>query len=202
MKRFFLVSAILVMVSAAVALAAQGLRYDVRVALEKAVANEREAVARYEAFAAKADLEGYPGAATLFRANARAEGIHAARFAAILKEHGHEVPAADPPAPAVNGTEDNLRVAASAEAGERDGMYKEAIEKCKLHNAMDIAEIFDTTRDAEVEHGNLCTAAARNLDALKNAKAYYVCGHCGYTTDVRLPLCPSCRKREPPEQIE
>src|SRR5688572_3540651 len=192
MKRvFFGLFALLLVVSAAVA--AEGLRTEVRLIVEKALAGERDAIARYEAFAVKAEEEGYLGAASLFRAAARGEKAHANRFARILKQHGHTVPEAAGHHPLVGGTADNLRAAAAAEAAERDGMYREAVETCRLHKADDLAEIFDQTRDSEVEHNNLCQAAARNLDSMKQDKRYYVCSECGYTTDVKLPLCAACR---------
>ncbi|HET7704712.1 MAG TPA: ferritin family protein [Thermoanaerobaculia bacterium] len=198
MKRVFVgLFALLLIVSAAVA--ADGLRTEVRLIVEKALAGEREAVARYEAFAVKADEEGYPGAAALFRAAARGEKAHANRFAAILKQHGHPVPEPAEHHPAVGDTGDNLRAASNAESAERDGIYREAIEVCKLHKATDLAKVFDQTRDSEVEHNNLCQAAARNLDSMKQDKKYYVCDDCGYTTDVRLPLCPACRSKHAPE---
>jgi len=31
---------------------------------------------------------------------------------------------------------------------------------------------------------------------MKDAKSYYVCLACGYTTEVKLPFCPSCRHNE------
>ncbi len=47
--------------------------------LTNAVVGERQAIARYNAFAVKADEEGYPGAASLFRACAKAESTSARR---------------------------------------------------------------------------------------------------------------------------
>jgi rubrerythrin len=198
MKRVFLgLFALLLMVSAAVA--AEGLRAEVRMIVEKALAGERDAIARYEAFAVKAEEEGYPGAASLFRAAARGEKAHANRFARILKQHGHNVPEGTGHHPLVGDTADNLRTAAAAEVAERDGIYREAVETCRLHKADDLAKIFDQTRDSEVEHNNLCQAAARNLESMKQDKRYYVCNECGYTTDVKLPLCAACRSKEPPD---
>ena len=198
MKRvFFGFFAFLLVISAAVA--AEGLRTEVRLIVEKALAGERDAIARYEAFAIKADEEGYPGAASLFRAAARGEKAHANRFARILKKHGHNVPEGAGHHPLVGDTADNLRAASAAEAAERDGIYREAVETCRLHKADDLAKMFDQTRDSEVEHNNLCLAAARNLESMKQDKRYYVCNECGYTTDVKLPLCAACRSKEPPE---
>ena len=45
--------------------------------LEQAFAGESQASMRYLAFAEKADQEGYPGVAKLFRAAAKAELYHA-----------------------------------------------------------------------------------------------------------------------------
>jgi rubrerythrin len=195
MKRRITVTMVLFM--AVGAFAATGtLTREVRSVVERALAGEREAVARYEAFAAKAAEEGYPGAAALFRAQAKAESTHAERFAAMLRDAGVPVPVADPPQPKVWSTSENLHAAAVSETEERDGIYKEAIETCRSHGASDAAKVFDQTRDSEVEHSNLCAAAGRDMNGMKQEKAYYVCGHCGYTTDVKLPFCPSCQKRE------
>jgi rubrerythrin len=195
MKRRITVTLVLLMAVGAFA-ATNVLTREVRDVVERALAGEREAVARYEAFAVKATEEGYPGAAALFRAQAKAESTHAERFAAILHGAGLEVPAANPPAPKVWSTSENLHAAAASEAEERDGIYKEAVQTCRSHGAPEAAKVFDQTRDSEVEHANLCAAAGRDMNAMKQEKAFYVCGHCGYTTDVKLGFCPSCQKRE------
>ncbi len=166
---------------------------DVRAVMERALANERDAVIRYTAFAARAAEEGYLGAAALFTAQARAEKIHAQRFAAALKERSVPVPPEGSTyKPAVGSTAANLRDAAVAENGERDGIYRDAIETARRHNDPEIAKMFDQTRDVEVEHANLCAAAARNLDSMKEQRTYYVCDRCGYTTDIALGRCPDC----------
>lgn len=194
---------ILVLLSIALAaIAATALPREVRTVLQNALTNEREATARYEVFARKADEEGYRGAAALFRAQAQAERTHAERFAAVLRANEIPLPPEQPFTPNVGTTGDNLLAAASAERAERDGAYREAIETCNLHGATDIAKILDQTRDSEVEHANLCNAAARDLDSMKESKTFYVCGTCGYTTDVRLPFCPACQHKKAPEAVE
>ena len=175
---------------------------EVREVLQRALANEREAVARYEVFARKSEEEGYLGAAALFRAQARAERTHEERFAALLQAHGVTLPDEGTHTPVVGSTAENLRTAASAEKSERDGSYREAVETCNLLGAAEIAKVFDQTRDSEVEHANLCTTAARNLDSMKDAKTFYVCGKCGYTTDVKLPYCPACSHKVAPSAVE
>jgi len=170
---------------------------DVQVTLEKAIANERDAVARYKAFEIKATAEGYLGAASLFHAMAKAEEIHASRFEAVLKDHGVTVaPVGEPHKALVGSTATNLRTAASLETAERDDIYKDAIAVCHRNGDTETAKVFDETRDVEVEHGNLCTAAARNLDQMKEPRTYYICDRCGYTTDLQLPLCPDCMHKD------
>lgn len=200
MKRALLILAVLSIALGAIA--ATTLPREVRNVLQNALTNEREAVARYELFAWKADEEGYRGAAALFRAQAQAERTHAERFAALLRANEIPLPPEQMFTPNAGTTGENLRAAAAAERSERDGSYRDAIESCNLHGATDIAKVFDQTRDSEVEHANLCDAAARDLGSLKNAKTFYVCGKCGYTTDVKLPFCPACQHKKAPEAAE
>lgn len=184
------------------AIAATALPREVRIVLENALTNEREAVARYELYARKADEEGYAGAAALFRAQARAEQTHAERFLALLRDNGTPLPPEQTFTPTAGNTGENLRAAAIAERTERDVAYREAIETCRKHGATEIANLIDQTRDSEVEHSNLCTAAARDLESMKSAKTFYVCGKCGYTTDVNLPFCPACQIRQAPRPVQ
>ena len=201
MKRTLVVSALMSIALGAIA-ATNSLPREVRDAVQRALVKEREAVARYEVYARKADEEGYPGAAALFRAQARAERTHGERFAALLRAHDVAVPAEQTLSPVAGTTRDNLRNAAIAEKAEQDGEYREAIETCKLYNAAEVVKLFDQTRDSEVEHANLCTTAARDLESLKDAKTFYVCGKCGYTTDVKLPFCPACQHKVAPAAVD
>jgi len=162
-------------------------------ALNNAAGNERAAIARYDAFAIKADEEGYQGAADLFRAASRAEKVHLARFTAVMNERGLTIPPQDVKTPVVGTTSANLQASIRAELAERDNIYLDAYKTASSDNDTDVAAVFDQTRDAEVEHANLCQAAARDLDAMKAPHEYRVCTICGYTTDVKFPLCPSCR---------
>ncbi len=175
--------------------------FKVRQVLEKSLTNEREAVARYEAFAQKAEAEGYAGAASLFRACARAEGVHAERFAAALKERGLEAPEVVPSTPVIGSTAENLRAATLAEQSERDSVYKEALSAA--HEAKDAAlvTVLDQTRDTEVEHANLLATALRQLDSFKSAKTFYVCDQCGYTSDFEMGMCPLCRVNKHPHEV-
>lgn len=162
--------------------------------LANAVDGERAAAARYEAYAAQADTDGYAGVACLFRAQAKAERIHLQRFVALMNERGIAVPAEAAPKMNVDATDRNLQNAISAEQTERDSTYLYAVSACNDARDEKVAKVFDITRDSETEHANLCAGALRNMNGLKDAKPFYVCPLCGYTTDVRLSMCPSCAR--------
>jgi rubrerythrin len=193
MKRAFFVLLSVALAAGALA-GARVLPSQVRSILEDALAGERAAIVRYESFAAKAEADGYAGAAALFRAQAKAERTHAARFAALLGVEAF-APSNEPVTASSGSTAENLRAAVMAETAERDGLYRKAVEICNTHGATDIAKVFDQVRDTEVEHANLCMAGSRDLKSLRDPKTFYVCDHCGYTTDVKLPYCPSCQHK-------
>src|SRR5512140_22677 len=90
--------------------------------LQTAFNGESNARARYLAFAVQADQEGHGPVASLFRAAARAEQIHAANHAAVIKKLGAE-PVANIETPVVKSTRENLAAAIEGEVYERDVMY-------------------------------------------------------------------------------
>ena len=202
MKRSWSLSvAILLAVLTASAASAQNSTFQVRHMLDRAYHTEIETAAKYEVFAQKADDEGFPGAANLFRAAARAERVHATRLEKAMKDRGIPVPEVAETTPKIEGTADNLRSSASHELSERDVLYKDAIAAAKEARDDALFKIFDQTRDAEVEHANLMSAAARQMNKMKEDKPYYVCDDCGYTSDIELPLCALCRDRNHPHTV-
>jgi len=201
MKRALFVIALLSIALGTIA-ATTPLPREIRDLLQRSLVREREAVARYELFARRADEEGFRGVAVLFRAQAQAERTHAERFTSLLREHDVAIPAEEAFTPDAGSTRDNLATAAAAERAERDGAYREAVEACNLHGRADIAKVFDQTRDSEVEHANLCTTAARDLESMREPKMFYVCGKCGYTTDVKLRFCPACQHKQAPNAVD
>lgn len=161
--------------------------------LQAAFNGESNARARYLAFADKADAEKYAPVASLFRAAARAEEIHAANHAAVIRKLGG-TPAARIEAPAVGSTRDNLAAAIKGESYERDSMYPEFIKIARAERQKGALESFNYAKTAEGEHANLYTKALQNLDSATGvAVTYYVCTVCGYTTTkVDFEKCPAC----------
>ncbi|MDT8070281.1 MAG: ferritin family protein [Terriglobia bacterium] len=161
--------------------------------LQTAFNGESNAHARYLAFSKKADAEGYGEVASLFRAAARAEEIHANNHAAVIKKLGGK-PEAKIETPAVKTTKENLEAAIKGETYERDSMYPEFLKQARQIRNTDAIQTFNYAKTAEAEHAKLYTAALNNLEKSKGTKAknYYVCGVCGYTVEkITFTKCPS-----------
>jgi rubrerythrin len=162
--------------------------------LQTAYNGESNARSNYLAFAAQADKDGYPAVASLFRAAASAEEIHAANHAVVIRQLGAS-PAATIAKPIVKSTEENLRVAIEGETYERDTMYPEFVKNAKAANLPDAVRTFTLALRAEAEHAKLYTSDLRGLAGLKDRAAvkYKVCPTCGFTTAKRdFKNCPAC----------
>ena len=147
--------------------------------LEAAFAGESQANRKYLAFARKADEEGHPQVAKLFRAAAEAETIHA---------HNH--------LKALNGigsTRENLIEAVAGETHEFKTMYPEMIAIAKEEKETVALRSFMWANSVEKVHAGLYTTA---LDRLGNAiedVEYYICPLCGHTVAGSPPMtCPFC----------
>jgi len=161
--------------------------------LQDAYNGESNAKARYEAFAVKADEEGYLQVASLFRAAAQAEGIHLRNHAAVITGLGAE-PVADIKAPEVKTTKENLEAALKGENYERITMYPDFIKQAEIDKAPKAIRTFKYAMLAEAEHAKYYQEALDNLDAWKDGKKdFLVCSVCGFTTvDTGLQKCPVC----------
>ena len=169
--------------------------------LQVAYSGESNAHSRYLAFAQKADDEGYPQVAGLFRAAARAEEIHQMNHSAVIRGMG-VVPAGIVEFPVVKSTRENLLTAINGEAYEQTTMYPAFIEQADAEGNREAARTFDLARKAEVQHFNLYTNV---LSALANgwdiSGTYHVCIVCGYTVDEPvIDQCISCAS--PAEKYE
>jgi rubrerythrin len=161
--------------------------------LQAAFNGESNAHARYVEFAKEADKEGYAQVASLFRAAARAEEIHANNHATIIKKMGG-TPSVKIDKIEVKSTKDNLQAAIQGETYERDNMYPEFLKEARASGKRDAVETFNMAKTAEAEHAKLYTEALNNLPKMRvKGVTYYVCTVCGYTTTkLDSNKCPSC----------
>ena len=146
--------------------------------LRDAFAGESQANRKYLAFAKKAERDGYPQAAKLFRAAAEAETVHAHAHLKALGEIG--------------STLDNLKVAVAGETHEFKNMYPDMIEEAKAEGSKTAERSFTFANEVEKVHAKLYQKAIDNLDNLEEAD-YYVCSVCGMTVENEPPdRCPVC----------
>ena len=161
--------------------------------LQTAYNGESNAQARYLAFAERADKEGYGPVASLFRAAARAEEVHAANHAAVIRKLGGK-PVAKIDKTIVRSTRDNLATAIQGESYERDVMYPNFLKQARTVGNNDAIQAFNLSKNAEAIHTRLFTDAQTNLNQLRGkGVTYYVCTVCGFTTmKVTFEKCPAC----------
>jgi rubrerythrin len=161
---------------------------------------ESNAAAHYAAFAVKADEEGYLKIGSLFRATARAEQIHAANHAAVIRKLGG-TPQATISADEVSTTVENLKAAIAGELYEVDVMYPDFLREAEAQKNSAARRTFHFALEAEKEHARLFTKALEHIqhcvdkscEKLSNKAIYYVCPECGFTADKsEFDRCPVC----------
>jgi rubrerythrin len=115
--------------------------------LKDAFAAESQANRRYLYFAQKADIEGYPDVAALFRSIAEGETGHAFGHLDFLAGIGDPV-TGEPVGP----TEDNLRSAIAGETYEYTEMYPGFARTARDEGFTEVAEWLETLARAEKSH--------------------------------------------------
>jgi rubrerythrin len=146
--------------------------------LKEAFAGESQANRKYLAFAKKADEEGYPMAARLFRAAAEAETVHAHAHLRVLK--------------GIKSTKENLMTAISGETHEFEHMYPEMIETAAAEGNSAAKRSFEYANDVEKVHAALYQKMLDNLDN-QTMVDVHICPVCGWTVEGEVPeKCPVC----------
>jgi rubrerythrin len=149
--------------------------------LQEAFAGESQANRKYLAFAKKAEADGYPQVAKLFRAAAEAETVHAH---AHLRAMG-----------GVKGTEDNVKAAIEGEGFEFQQMYPKFLAEAEEEGDRPAINSFKYALAVEEIHHGLYGEA---LEAVKSGSdlpesKIYVCPVCGNTVKDEVPAsCPIC----------
>ena len=127
--------------------------------LKEAFAGESQANRRYLYFAQKADVEGHPDVAALFRSVAEGETGHAFGHFDFLAEVGD--PATGEP---VGNTEKNLASAVAGETYEFTAMYPGFAKTAHDEGFEEIADWFETLARAEKSHAGRFSKALVTLD--------------------------------------
>ncbi|MDO9349456.1 MAG: rubrerythrin family protein [Anaerolineales bacterium] len=149
--------------------------------LKAAFAGESQANRKYLAFARKAEEEGLPQIAKLFRAVAAAETVHA---------HNH-LKAMD----GVKSTAENLQAAIAGENYEVVSMYPPMLAEAEAEGDKRAARSFRWALEVEKIHEAHYRKAAEIQSKGKDVPAveYNVCPICGYTHEGPMEgNCPVC----------
>lgn len=149
-------------------------------ALEIAYGRECNARLHYGAYASRAELEGYPGAALAFRAAAVGESVHAARHAARIEELGGQ-PAWSKESVVIRTTEENLCTAIYNEAHERAFVYPQLADQVRPECDFEALASFRYARDAEATHAALFAEALKTIAEHAEVPGMIAAGFAGYT---------------------
>jgi rubrerythrin len=150
--------------------------------LEAAFAGESQAHMKYNIYAEKAEREGYPHVAKLFKAISYAEKVHATNHLRALEK--------------VHDTAANLADAAAGESYEVAEMYPAFEAVAKLQDEMGALRSMQYAIEAEKIHNAMYLSAKDNIGQGKDiaASEIYVCPVCGHTVIGEPPdACPVCR---------
>jgi len=149
--------------------------------LKEAFAGESQANRKYLAFAKKAEADGYPQIAKLFRAAAEAETVHAHAHFRVMK--------------GVGSTVENLEAAIAGEEYEYQKMYPDFLKAAEAEKNQPAIVTFKNALAVEETHYKLYSDALAGLKAGKDlpTASIYVCPVCGHTVAGGAPdRCPVC----------
>ena len=154
---------------------------DTQENLQDAFAGESQANRRYLFFAEKAEKEGHPQIARLYRATAEAETVHARNHLRVMG--------------GIKSTRENLEEAVGGENYEFTKMYPGFIEQAKTENNEKAETTFTWANKVEEIHHGLYQKALKALEAGEQVRdePYFVCQGCGNTVGGEAPeKCPIC----------
>ena len=147
-------------------------------ALYQAYTGEAKAALRLKIYADKAEEEGYPQIAKLFRVIAFSEQVHGARALQVLGR--------------VKSTEENLAASFESETRVAEVAYDKFVKQAEAEGNMAAVLHFSQSRDVEEVHAKLYKEAMSHVMEERET-SYYVCSVCGYVSDGILPEeCPVC----------
>jgi rubrerythrin len=149
--------------------------------LQAAFAGESQANRKYLAFAKKAEADGKPQIARLFRAAAEAETVHAHAHLRVMG--------------GIAGTAENVQAAIEGEGYEFTTMYPAFVAEARKEGNQAALKSFEFALAVEKVHHGLYCQAAEALKAGRDLPAtrISVCSVCGNTVLDAVPdKCPVC----------
>ncbi|MBD3211329.1 MAG: rubrerythrin family protein [Candidatus Lokiarchaeota archaeon] len=149
--------------------------------LKEAFAGESQANRKYLAFAEKAERDGFPQIARVFKAAAAAETVHAHNH---LRAMG-----------GIKSTLENIKEAINGEHYEFTQMYPEFLKDAEDEDHKQAIRTFDYANQVEKIHHELYNKALEAAEKGEDLteQEMYICPVCGYTVEGEAPdECPVC----------
>ncbi len=145
--------------------------------LMAAFAGEAQANRKYVAYAKKAEKDGKPNAAKLFKAASDAETLHALKHFEVAGK--------------IASTADNLADAVAGETHEYKDMYPDFVSQAEAEGNRAAVMSFTFAMKAEEVHARLYREALEHLDGQEEV-FYYLCPVCGNIEKFRPERCGIC----------
>lgn len=160
--------------------------------LQAAFAGESQANRKYLAFAKKAESDGFPQVARLFRAAAAAETVHAHAHFQVMK--------------GVKSTAENVQAAIDGEGYEYKEMYPQFLSEAEAEGDQGAVRTFKYALAVEETHHGMYAQALEAVQAGRDLPGgpIFVCPYCGHTVWGEAPdRCPVCNTaKEKFEEIQ
>ncbi len=154
---------------------------------------ESNAYNLYRAFSEKADKEGHPGVAYLFRAVLEAINVQRENHAEAIKTM-KGTPKSELKTPVVKSTGENLQIAIKEESARYTDLYPVFLKKAREERNKMALRTFNFSKSAAEGQFKFFTEASTGLEAWEKEKRnFWVCSICGnMVTALNFSECPIC----------
>ena len=149
--------------------------------LKAAFAGESQAHMRYLIFAKRAEADGFPNVARLFRAISYAEQVHATNHFDVLGM--------------IHGSAEDLQMAIDGETYEVNEMYPAFAAVAQLQEEKGALKTTSWALQAEKVHAGMYQKAKQAVESNTDIQlgSVLICDVCGYTIEGDAPdRCPAC----------
>ncbi|MDP2898690.1 MAG: rubrerythrin family protein [bacterium] len=163
--------------------------------LRSAFGGESMAHMRYGVWGAKAQEDGFPNVARLFRAIAYAEEVHASNHFKAMADVPGAFLVASMAGYGLGTASENLEGAIEGETFEISEMYPVYKQTADYQGEKGAARSFHYALSAERIHAAMYQEAKQAVDGGNDIELgdVQICGVCGYTTEGEVPdKCPVC----------
>lgn len=163
--------------------------------LRSAYGGESMAHMRYIRWGDKAEEDGFPNVARLFRAISFAEEVHATNHFNVMADVDGDFLVASMAGFGVGTTSENLQGAINGETFEINEMYPSYMAVAEMQEESGAKRSIHYAISAEKIHAAMYQEAKQSVDGGKDIDLgpVQICSVCGYTAEGKIPeKCPIC----------